>query len=190
METTKNEMPIYAKIFFSRLGNYLDTKIYYFGSIQRYDYFPISSDIDVDIFAENETSTISKLQNFLGLKKYEFKKFVYKLHKTNKMVYGHKVKYEDLQNNFVTEISIYNEKYKKDVLTEHNSKIILPYYVTILLVILKTLYYKFNIIPESIYKYFKKIVMNYMVEGNDVEFVTTEIPKPDKDKKIRQKIRQ
>ena len=181
METTKNEMPIYAKKFFLKLNNYLDTKIYYFGSIQRYDYYPKSSDIDVDLFTENESSTIAKLRNFLGLQKYEFKKFVYRLHKTNKMVYGHKVKYEDVQNKFMTEISIYNEKDKQDVLTEHNSKVILPYYVTFLLVILKTLYYNFAIVPEPIYKFFKKIVMNYMVEGDDVEFVTIEVPKHNKD---------
>ena len=109
METTKNEMPQYAKEFFFKLGMYLDTPIYYFGSVQRADYFPTSSDIDVDLFSDNESSIIIKLQNFLGLEKYKFKKFVYKLHKTQKIVYGHKVKYEDPSNNFFTEISIYND---------------------------------------------------------------------------------
>ena len=104
MENTKNDMPLYAKIFFDKLGNYLNTKIYYFGSIQRYDYFPKSSDIDVDIFTDNEDQTINYLMNFLGLKKYEFKKFVYKLHETNKLVYGHKVKYKEPHNNFDVEI--------------------------------------------------------------------------------------
>ena len=40
METTKNKMPPYAKQFFYNLSNYLDTQIYYYGSIQRNDYFP------------------------------------------------------------------------------------------------------------------------------------------------------
>lgn len=177
METTKNEMPKYAKHFFKKLGDYLDTKIYYFGSIQRDDYFPNSSDIDIDIFTENESSMISKLQHFLGLPKYEFRKFVYRLHKTNKMVHGYKVKYEDLDNNFVTELSIYNEKNKIDVLVEHNSKTILPFYITFLLIILKIFYYKFPILPENVYGYLKKIIMNYMVEGGDVEFVSIEVPR-------------
>ena len=97
METTRNEMPEYAKYFFKKLTDYLDVKIYYFGSIQRFDYFPSSSDIDADIFTDNESSTITKMQNFLGIPRYDFRKFVYRLHKANKMVYGYKVKYEDLE---------------------------------------------------------------------------------------------
>ena len=91
MESTKNKMPEFAEEFFKKLGNYLDTKIYFFGSIQRADYFPNSSDIDADIFTENENSTLSKMQNFLGVKRHEFKKFVYRLHKTKKMVHGYKI---------------------------------------------------------------------------------------------------
>lgn len=176
METTKNEMDTYSKHFFLKLGNYLDNQIYYFGSIQRDDYFPGKSDIDVDLFTTNESSTIMKLQNFLGIEKYKFKKFVYKLHKTKKIVYGHKVKYEDPDNKFFTELSIYNEKDKEDVLLEHNSKAILPFYVSWLLIILKIIYYNLGILPEDTYSYFKKIIMNFMVEGEDVEFVTTDVP--------------
>lgn len=183
METTKNEMDAYSKHFFYKLGKYLDTQIYYFGSIQRNDYFPGKSDIDVDLFTDNVSSIIIKLQNFLGIEKYKFKKFVYKLHKTKKVVYGHKVKYEDPDNNFFTEISIYNEKDKKDVLIEHKSKSVLPFYIVWLLIILKLFYYNLGILTEDIYIYFKKIIMNFMVEGEDVEFVTTDVPehKPDKE---------
>jgi hypothetical protein len=187
METTKNEMSQYGKYFFFKLGKYLDLPIYYFGSVQRYDYFPNSSDIDVDLFTDNESSTILKLQNFLGVERYKFKKFVYKLHKTQKIVYGYKVKYEDHSNNFFTEISIYNEKYKNDVLLEHNSKAILPFHVTCFLIILKFFYYKLQILPEETYSYFKKIIMNYMVEGEDVEFVTVNIPENDKTKNKNKK---
>ena len=157
MEYTKNEMPTYAKQFFYKLGNYLDTKIYYYGSIQRNDYFPNSSDIDVDIFTDNKASCISKLQTFLGVKSYQFKNFVYKLHKTNKIVYGKKVNYQEPENNFHTEISIYDEKYKTEILAEHNSKMILPFYVSILLIILKYLYYNLQILSKDNYKYYKRI---------------------------------
>lgn len=189
METTKHEMNPYAKQFFNKLGIYLDTQIYYFGSIQRLDYFPDKSDIDVDLFTDNESSIIMKLQSFLNIEKYHFKKFVYKLHKTNKFVDGYKVKYEEPNKNFFTEISIYNEKYKDDVLLEHNYKSILPFYVTFFLIILKLFYYKLQIISEDTYTYFKKIIMNYMVEGEDVEFVTTELPE-DKGKKEKRKERE
>ncbi len=177
METTKNEMPPYAKQFFYKLGNYLDTKIYYFGSIQRDDFFPQSSDIDADIFTDNESSTITKLQNFLGVQKYEFKNFIYRLHKTKKIVHGRKVKYDDPVNNFSTEISIYSEKDKNDVLLEHQSKMVLPFYVSYLLIFIKLLYYNLQILPKETYYFFKKIIMNYMVEGQDVEFIITDISK-------------
>lgn len=174
METTKNKLPVFAEHFFKKLGDYLDTKIYYYGSIQRSDYFPDSSDIDVDIFTENENSTITKLQHFLKIDRNEIKKFIYKLNKTKKVVHGYKIKYTDETNNFSTEISIYNEKNKQEVLLEHLSKTDLPFYISILLVILKTLYYKFQILPSSVYYFFKKIIMNYMVEGQDTQFVTFE----------------
>lgn len=177
MEITKNEMPLNAKNFFDKLSNYLNTKIYYFGSIQRFDYLPKSSDIDVDIFTDNEEQTINYIMNFLGLKKYEFKKFVYRLHQTNKLVYGHKVKYKEQQNNFAVEISIYNENDKYAVLKEHNSKIEIPIYASILLIIIKNLYYNFSLLSKANYKYFKGLIINYLIEGKDVEFVTTEIPK-------------
>ena len=177
METTTNKMSPYATQFFNKLSKYLDTQLYYYGSIQRADYFPEYSDIDVDIFTDTESGTISKLQHFLGVPKRDFRKFVYKLHKTGEMVYGHKVKYADITNKFAIEISIYNEKYKDNVLYEHNSKLVLPFYVTILLIILKTFYYRLGILPEPVYDYLKNIIMNYLVEGTDVEFVVIDIKK-------------
>ena len=78
METTKNELPQYAKQFFTKIGIYLDTPIYYFGSVQRDDYFPGLSDIDVAIFTDNNIkSLIIKLQTFLSKDYNEFKSFVF-----------------------------------------------------------------------------------------------------------------
>lgn len=176
METTKNEMNAYSKNFFFRLGNYLDTQIYYYGSIQRDDYFPDKSDIDIDIFTCNIQSTLSRLQNFLKIEKYKVKKFVYKLHKTNKVVYGYKIKYEEEENKLFTEISVYEEKDKNYVLIEHNSKAILPFYISWFFIILKIFYYNLGILSEDIYLYFKKLFMNDMIEGVDVEFVKTDLP--------------
>ena len=38
METTKNDLPQKTKLFFYKLSDYLDTKILYFGSVQRTDW--------------------------------------------------------------------------------------------------------------------------------------------------------
>jgi hypothetical protein len=172
METTINKLTEYETQFFNKLSNYLDTKLYFYGSIQRADYFPKSSDIDVDIFVENEKNAIQKIQHFLNIEKSKFRKIIYSLHKTNKVVYGYKVKYEDVTHNFTTELSIYNEKYKKDILLEHNYKTFLPSYITFLLYILKSLYYNLKILPTPFYNYIKKIIINVLVEGKDCEFVT------------------
>jgi hypothetical protein len=181
METTKNKLPPYAEQFFYKLGTYLQTKIYYYGSIQRNDYFPKSSDIDVDIFTDNENSTISKLQNFLGLEKYKFQKFIYKLHKSDKIVQGKKVQFEDKENNLRTEISIYPEKDKDDVLLEHNAKTLLPFYISVMLIILKFFYYNAGILSKDVYKYLKQLIMDYLVEGKDSEFITTEVIHKERD---------
>ena len=177
METTKNEMSEYAKHFFNKLSIYLDKKLYFYGSIQRKDYFPNSSDIDVDIFTDNMTSTISKMQHFFGVEQDKFKKIIYKLHKTDKIVYGYKFKYKEPENHFFTEISIYHEKYKDAVLLEHTSKFQLPFYVLYLLIILKYFYYNLNLIPKDYYKYLKIKIIDNMVEGKDSDFFVLEIPK-------------
>ena len=47
MENTKNVLPDHNRQFFKDLSEYLDTKLYFFGSVQRPDYFPGKSDIDI-----------------------------------------------------------------------------------------------------------------------------------------------
>ena len=176
METTKNKLSEYEENFFFKLSNYLDTKLYFYGSIQRNDYFPGSSDIDVDVFSDNMTTTISKLQHFFGVKKSEFKKIVYKVRTSNKIIHGYKYKYNDPLNKLNTEFSIYDEKYKDVVLLEHGSRIIIPFYISWMLIILKYLYYNVCIIPKKIYYYLKNKVID-SVDGKNAIFVVIEIPK-------------
>ena len=76
METTRNKLPEKVEVFFKDLSDYLDTKILYYGSVQRADYFEGMSDIDVDIFTDNEHSLMTKLQHYLHLNKKEFKKLI------------------------------------------------------------------------------------------------------------------
>lgn len=150
---TKNE-----KIFFNNLSIYIDKPIYFYGSIQRADYIPGKSDIDIDIFTNNESSTINLLCNFLGLKKNSFKKTVYKINSF--MVYGYKTRYEDTINNINIEISLYNEKYKPIVLSDHYNCRYLPLHITIVLYITKILFYNLNIISKKTYKRIKRFLMN------------------------------
>lgn len=172
METTRNKLTPYEKTFLNNLSEYLDTKLYFFGSIQRPDYLPGSSDIDVDIFTNNENSTIVKLMNFLNLERSSFKKFVWKLNNFNdKLAHGYKVMYKNTERNFAVEFSIYNEKYKREVLYEHNDKKDIPFYISILLIIIKFLFYTLHIIPGDWYTQSKRFILSKMLLKKDDHFV-------------------
>lgn len=154
METTNNKLTKEQEIFIREISSYLDTKFYYFGSVQRPDYMPGKSDIDIDVFTENDESTIAKLVHFLQISKKDVKKTVWKVRRNKIVVNGHKLKYS---NEFVQlEFSIYNEKFKDAVLQEHTSKMVLPFYCTWFLNVLKILYYQLHILPASYYIFLKR----------------------------------
>jgi hypothetical protein len=171
METTKNKLTPYERNFFEKLRNYIDKPIYFYGSIQRNDYFSRMSDIDIDIFSDNESSTLYLLQNYLNMNKNQFKKSIYKMDKTNNLIPGYKSKYIDESNNLIVEISVYNEKYKNDILQEHQSKFNLPFYITGILIILKIFHHYLGILPIYYYSKYKKILTNTYYDNNKAEFI-------------------
>ena len=158
MESIKSKLTQNEQIFFENISQYIDKELYFYGSIKRTDYIKGKSDIDIDIFTENENSTMQKLCNFLNLKKSDFKRIIYKTN--NLVIYGYKTKYKDGANRINVEISVYNEKYQSLVLYDHNNDIYLPFYITIALFIVKTLYYNLGIISEKSYKRCKQFLMN------------------------------
>jgi hypothetical protein len=166
MEQINEKLTDKQKQFFKNLSIHIDKPIYFYGSIYRADYFPGKSDIDIDIFTDNETSTIQMLCNFLNMNRNEFKKSFYKLDTT--VVRGFKGKYKDKINNIDVEISIYNDRYKTIVLDEHNKAKCLPFYISILLIILKFCYYNLGIIPDYIYK---KIKLNLVNPGSEFKYI-------------------
>jgi predicted nucleotidyltransferase len=172
METTKNVMPEYNNIFFEKLKNYLDTKIYFFGSVQRDDYFPKGSDIDIAIFTDNINSTLIKISTFLNIQKTDFKKFFWRLNYDNNLVKGYKYLYKEPERNFVVEISVYDEKYKQGILIEHNGRRELPYYATILLIISKFLFYTLSIIPVEWYRFLKNIILTKLIFKEEDDYIT------------------
>lgn len=158
METTKNELPKNVKDFFYHLSDYLDTKLLYFGSVQRSDYVPGKSDIDVDIFTENEYSLMAKMQHYLHVQKKDFEKVAWIIKEVP--IYGYKLKYENKKEDIIAEFSIYNEKFKDVVLSQHNNKHILPIYITILLYIIKFFYYQIPLLSKKTYGYLKRVILN------------------------------
>lgn len=158
METTKNDLPPNIKKFFYNLSDFLDTKMLYYGSVQRSDYVPGKSDIDVDIFTDNEDSIMSKMQHFLGSPKSDFKPIVWVI--DGKAAHGYKLMYKNPQEQIVAEFSIYNDKFKDIIIKEHTSKFILPFYITIILYIIKFFFYTVPIIPNKMYIGVKRFLLS------------------------------
>jgi hypothetical protein len=171
METTNNKLPDNIVSFFKELSEYLDTKILYFGSVQRGDYFPGKSDIDVDIFTDNEHSIITKMQHFMNIDKKKFKNFIWRLNHDNTMAHGHKVMYKNEEQNFNAEFSIYNEKYKQGILKEHLAKTILPFYATWMLIILKFFHYTIPLLEYKTFSYLKKKILTLGIGLPDDQFI-------------------
>ena len=161
-------------IFFNNLSAYIDTYMYFYGSICRGDYLQGYSDIDVAIFTDNENSTITKIITFLSLHKSEVKKIIYSADNTNKshvLIKGYKLMYKNSEKRLVVEISVYNNKYKEYVLYENARKIELPIYIICILCILKILYYRLNIISEKTYKQYKRNILNVVIKNNNMFLV-------------------
>jgi hypothetical protein len=170
METTKNKLPQNVKDFFYHLSDYLDTKFLYFGSVQRSDYVPGKSDVDVDVFTENEYSLMNKMQHYLHVPKSDFKKVAWILNGVP--IYGYKLNYENDKKGIKSEFSIYNERFKKIVLEDHNKKQILPIYITILLYILKFFYYQFPVLDKKTFTVYKRFILNTLFgEDSNTKFL-------------------
>jgi hypothetical protein len=156
MEKINKRLTDKQKNFFNDLSIYINKPIYFYGSIYRTDYFPGKSDIDIDIFTDNESSTIQMLSDYLNIKKNNFRKFFYKLEST--IVTGYKTKYK---NDYIdVEIAIFNNKYKTLKLNDDKRTTNLPIYICIILTIVKFFYYNLGIISNKIYMKIKNILMN------------------------------
>jgi hypothetical protein len=154
MECIKNKLPVKTQEFLNKMGEYIDTKLYYYGSVQRLDFFANKSDIDMCIFADNTQTMIHKLSSFLHIDKKKFKKIFLNLKNTSnkyEIVYCYKVLYKNPKLDLILEITICNEKYKKLILHHQCKGINLSIYIVSILLILKFMYYQLHIIPYNYY---------------------------------------
>jgi len=167
MTDIRQDLPENVKKFFKSLAYYLDTDLYFYGSVMRSDYIPGKSDIDVAVFTDNESSVMSKLQHFLHVKRSDFDKVLWKLNGT--MIYGYKIKVERINS----EIAIYNNEFKDIIISDFKipltNKTILT---TILLYLLKLFYYQVPLIPSAKYIQLKRYILNeMMVKKESVFFI-------------------
>lgn len=143
-----NKLTQEQTIFLKSLSSYIDKPLYLYGSILRNDYFNGKSDIDIAVFTDDEKSTLLKLSTFLNVEKMQFRNFISDHYSTYKIIKGKKLEYN---NHFIkAEISIINENDKNTFLKIHSHYI--PLYISILLVLIKFLYYNLKIISSDNYK--------------------------------------
>lgn len=162
METPKHPLTMNQSNFLSELRNKMSNHLYFFGSIIRGDYLPGLSDIDILYFADNIHKEANDMYLFMQLHsrknptiEVKKKRFLYHSKETTNIVSGYKVKYTDLDRAIPIEVSIYDIKNKDSVLREQLTKADLPFLIIWLLIILKTLAYKFRLIPEDTFKWLK-----------------------------------
>jgi predicted nucleotidyltransferase len=156
MNEIRNDLPKNIRQFFYKLRDYLDTKLYFYGSVTRDDYIHGKSDIDMGIFTDNEWSTMTKLQHFLHVKREDFDKVVWKLN--GKLLYGYKIKSPD--PNIRYEIAIYNNEFKPTLMKEMNIFNNIPLSLSIILFILKSLHYKIPLLSGKTYASYKRKLFN------------------------------
>jgi len=162
METPRHPLTMNQSNFLSKLRNVMPNPIYFFGSIIRGDYLPGLSDIDILYFSDNIHKDAKDMYRFMKeqsnrLSNVDIKKrrFVYHSKETKTIISGYKVKYTDLDKGVPIEISVYETKDKQNVMNEQLKKAQLPFLIIWFLIILKTLAYKFRLIPEDTFKLIK-----------------------------------
>ena len=164
IEKIKNNLTDYDYKFLSNLQRYIDTELIFFGSIQRCDFFIGKSDIDIAIITDNVESVKKKLQNYLNIGKSKIKKSMQKIPNSNEVVYGYKINFDDEKNNLYLEIIIYDEKYRNFIINNIEKTTNLPFYITIIYLILKFFTYYLPIFPNDFLKSCKNFVMNFYLE--------------------------
>ena len=151
MDNIKNRLTDYKYNFLSKMKEYLDTEFVFYGSIMRLDYLENNSDIDIAILTDNPSSMLAKIKNYLNIKDTKIKKIYQTFNNQASLVNGYKFTYNDYENNWGFDVVIYDEIYRdmiiKDIYYINN----LPFYVTILLYILKFIYYRLHLITSTIF---------------------------------------
>lgn len=170
----KNNLSKEADTFFYELQDYLDndfnTEMYFYGSVQRFDYFPGQSDIDIGILTDNEYSVMNKMQHFLKVNKKDFIKVAWKLN--GRYIYGYKLKYENPELNIIAEFAIFNNKFKTILINEHYRTIDIPFFTAFLVLILKFFYYTIPLLPTKVFAYLKRKLFNENLGIQDSSYLT------------------
>jgi hypothetical protein len=171
MKRIRYDLPKNVKEFLYKLSEYLDTDLYFYGSINRPDYIHGKSDIDIAIFSYNLKSTITKLQHVLHVNEKDFDKIKWNLNGFN--INGYKIKCNNEAEKIMDikcEIAIYDSNFKKIVLNDLKNYNYVPWYIQSSIYVLKTLHYTFPIISNKTYLKYKVYLFNKLTYKKDSKF--------------------
>lgn len=159
-------LPKKMQKYFVDLKNYLDTELYFYGSVIRNDYIKNKSDVDLCIFTDNEQSILNKLKFYLHINSKNIKKIIKKYENNEIVIYGYKIPctIDDIR----CEIFVHNEKFKNSLLNEMQAPLRAPFYVNLFLYILKIFHYTIPLLSVETYK----IIKNYYI-NNFIKFDNT-----------------
>ena len=157
MQSTHQCLSVPIRGFFHRMSEALNLKPYFYGSVQRNDFFPGKSDIDVTFFSGDESMTARQLSVFLGQPLQQLRRVVWDIHGT--IVHGYKAKFDDPSIDLHAEIAIYNTRHMEIVRKKQRAQFQLPFYVSVLIQSIKYLHYTLGIMPKAQYKYWKRTIL-------------------------------
>lgn len=159
MEDIKEKLGPDKYYFFKDMQNYLGTDLLFYGSVKRMDYFKNASDIDIAVLSENVPSTLNRLLTYLNMSKKEVRKIYQNFN--GSIVKANKIKYVDEENHLDFDVLIYDIKYEKLVKDNINEINNFPFYMIVILSMIKFIYYNMCMLPESIYIYLKQIIFTF-----------------------------
>ena len=160
MELPKHPLTIEQSRFFSKLRSFLPEKLYFYGSILRDDFLPGLSDIDVLYFTKDDLKTTVKnayryLQQDTRATKIQMLHFLYHSSGTKQIISGYKLKYTNIPDGIIVELSIYDDKFKHMIMDEQRKKASIPFYIVWTMMFLKMLAYKYRVLPEDTFRWVK-----------------------------------
>jgi hypothetical protein len=142
--------------YFSELQEKIGLPLFFMGSITRSDYIKGKSDLDIEIFSDNVTSTKEKLNYLFNY---------YEVQKENTIIIvkikdvpfsGYKYKVNDSEIEF--DLTLYKKVSQKTILYYRTREINVPFTISALLIVTKFLHYRLNIINERNYYLIKKSI--------------------------------
>lgn len=160
METPKHPLTSQQSRFFSKLRSFLPEKLYFYGSILRDDFLPGLSDIDVLYFTKDDLKkTVQNAYRYLQqdtrATKIQMLHFLYHSSRTKQVISGYKLKYTNVDDGIIVEVSIYDDKFKDMIMDEQIRKAHIPFYIVWAMLFLKILAYKYRVLPEDTFRWIK-----------------------------------